>query len=158
MKSFVNGLVEDAPKETPQQKTETKPETPEKEEPKKVNIRPVVKPTLNEVTGQSLDKTCGKNLCIIGFVQTETPELDELNILEGLLDKFYKDGRFTFAWASCAKQQDLCEKLSISQSTLVVYNHKRQKYAKSSAFTEADAIPLLERARGGDLSYAKVEL
>jgi len=110
-------------------------------------------------TAEALDTSCQKSLCILALVELEATTnaavASQGAILSETLAHFHAGSKFTFLYAS-KDDAALKSKFHLESSSgpsLIVYNAKKQKFARASAFESSVIGTLLERAVGGDLTY-----
>lgn len=153
LKTFLSefGKAEDintaSKKTTPKQKEDAKP-TPTK---------PVTPPPAwkdGRAEDFDLEEVCKQKNCVLALVNYEGDVVvpAEKVVLDEVLTKFHKGNKFTFVVAPFSNPK-FSEKFSFKESTLLIYNAKKQKIAKASSFETTSAIKLLDSALGGDLTY-----
>jgi len=81
---------------------------------------------------------------------------DQNVVLTNILAKWNKDGKFKFVWVDRASSGEFGPKMGIAGPSLVVYNGKRSKFAKSEAFDETAAHRMLEHVNAGDVKYQQL--
>jgi len=126
--------------------------------PKPAAPKPKAEPAKwTKVTAENADAECGK-LCVLAFV-TESegvPEATHQQVLDSVIHKFKSDKKFKFVFAAL-DDQALTSKFKVgSDAALLVYNPKRERYAKATQFTLDVITQLLERVLGGDATYEKI--
>jgi len=131
--------------------------------PKARPIKTVLEVSYEEVTVDNIDTVC-QGLCILGFVDVESTEdkrtvkADQQHILDGILSSFKSDGKFKFGWVDKLTQKGLVEKFSLApdQPALLVFNGKRQRFAKSEHFNHKSCFTMIEHVLTGDATYSSL--
>jgi len=126
--------------------------------PKPAAPKPKAEPAKwTKVTADNVDTECGK-LCVLAFVKETdgATNADHQQVLDAVILKFKSDKKFKFALASL-DDQTLASKFKVgSDASLLVYNPKRERYAKATEYKIDVITQLLERVLGGDATYEKI--
>jgi hypothetical protein len=101
-------------------------------------------------TSANLDSACESQLCILAF--SGDGDADK-GVLTNVLDSYKRDGKFKFVQPDAESRG----KFGLgTESAFVVYGAKRGRYAKTEAFTEAEAKRLIDRVVGGDVKWTNL--
>jgi len=140
----------------------------EPEEPKpKPKPRPtkVVEKAFSEVDPGSIADTCSTTLCVVGVVDAEGEDTRVVKaahkpVLDNVVEKWHRDGKFKFVWVDRSKAAELVQKFSLPTDgpTMFVYNAKRSKFALADSFDESATHRLLEHVNAGDVKYQQLKV
>jgi len=122
-------------------------------------VKPITKPerpkaVWTKTSFDAINESCKKNLCIIAFVN----ENDENNeILTQCIEKFKNEKAALIFLLASLDDEPLKSKFGITQSSLVVYNAKRNRVARAMSYTMDSIYTFLERGLTGQFNYEQLE-
>jgi len=136
---LVVGIPEEVVPEPVKQKAPTKVERP--------------KATWTKTTHDTIIENCQKNLCVVAFINENDANND---ILTQCIEKFQKGNKLIFLLASLDDEQ-LKSKFGVTETSLLVYNAKKNKVARATSFSTISIDNVLERVLTGDFKFEQLE-
>jgi len=126
---------------------------PEPVKPKKPE-RPKAATVWTKTSFDAINESCKKSLCVIAFVN----ENDENNeILTQCIEKFKNEKAALVFLIASLDDEPLKSKFGVTQSSLVVYNAKKNRVARATSFTTDSIYTFLERGLTGQFNYEQLE-
>jgi len=116
-----------------------------------------------EITEENIESVC-TGYCVLGFVDTETDgdkksvKAEQQSLLDEILNSFKKDGKFKFGWVDKNQAVSLVKKFSLdsAQPSLVVFNQKRSKFARSPSYDFTSSFKIIEHVLTGDAKWETI--